>query len=408
VAISSLSGGVRGLAADNAERLGLPLATLQPSTIERLDSLLGVGSGVGNPLDVGWGGLASLDTYLGCLRALFEDPGVDVVGVQEELPKSQAAMRRATGFQAMVDVAREYDKSLLFYSRGSYVVSEFGREFHRGCEAPFLQELNRTLEAIGQLRWYEQQRPSVEAEPALPTENALAATWRERLAAAGGPLDDRQAYALLEDWGLPVPEWHLASMPTGAVAAADVLGFPLALKLSAPGLTHKTELGGVRLNLASSDDVEQAAQELLARAPSTDAELLVQRMAPPGIELLVSCRRDPQFGPLIVVGLGGVWVEALRAVRSALAPLNPERARRLIESIPGSAILSGLRGQPPADIDALVDTLVRLSELALMLGPQLDTLEINPFILGPRGQGGFAVDVVVLPGTPDSVSATAH
>lgn len=158
VAVSALSGGVRGLIADICDEIKLPLAPLSSETLGELQNLLGVGSGVGNPLDIGWGGLSSLETYLSCLRLMLRDPSVDVLAVQEELPKTSAAAQRAQGFQAMAELAREHGKGIVFYSRGSYNVTDYGLAFHETCPAPFLQELNRSFEAITRLRWYERQR----------------------------------------------------------------------------------------------------------------------------------------------------------------------------------------------------------------------------------------------------------
>jgi acyl-CoA synthetase (NDP forming) len=352
---------------------------------------------VANPLDIGWGGLASLDTYLDCLRLLFRDPGVDTVAVQEELPKNEVAAKRAEGFRAMAALAREHDKGIVFYSRGSYAVTDYGRAFHATCAAPFLQELQRSFEAIARLRWYETARRAVAVAPEGEPERTCAPAWRARLAAAAGPLDDAVAFGLLADWGIPVAPWRGATTPAEAAAAADALGYPVAVKLSAPALTHKTEVGGVRLGLGDAAAVSEAAAALLALPQAAGGSLLVQRMAPPGVELLLASRRDPQYGPLLVVGLGGVWVEALQAVRYALAPLDEAQARVLLGALPGAALLQGFRGRPPADLDAVVAALIALSRLAVDLEPTLDTLEINPFVVGPVGAGGVAVDVVCLP-----------
>jgi acetyltransferase len=398
IAMVSLSGGVRGLLCDIGERTGLPFAELQPRTLDGLNRMLGVGSGIGNPLDIGWGGLSSLETYLACLRLILEDPAVDVIAVQEELPKDETGARRAEGFVQMVELARAMNKQLVFYSRGSYTVTDYARALHERIEAPFLQELNRTVEAVASLRTYEQQRPSISPEPPpRPPEHAAAAVWRDRLARASGPLSDADGFALLEAYGVPTAPWRLAHDADEAVAMAVDIGWPVAVKLSTPGLTHKTEVGGIRLGLADAAAVRAAAADLLAAAP-TSAAVLVQRMAEPGgTEILLSCRTDPQYGPLLVVGLGGVWVEVMQAVRFVLGPVDYERARALIETLPGRAILTGVRGRPAADIDALANAAAALSHLAFDLGRTLDTIEINPFILGRAGGGGTAVDVVCLP-----------
>lgn len=393
IAAVSLSGGVRGLICDIGQQIDLPFARLQERTLAGLNDLLGVGSGVGNPLDIGWGGLASRDTYLACLRLLLEDPAVDVVAIQEELPRDDGSVQRAEGFRQMAHLADDLGKQVVFYSRGSYQVSDYGRAFHATCDAPFLQELNRAFEAVRGLRDYEQRRLHVsEKAPALP-EHPQAAAWRARLAQASGPLDDSTAFELLETYAISTATWRLADSPEAAVAAARQVGFPVAAKLSLAGLTHKTEVDGVRLGLGDEGSLRRAAEDLFARG-APGAQVLVQRMAPPGTELVLSCRRDPEYGPLVVLGLGGVWVEVLRAVRVALAPVDSGRARALIDSLPGGAILHGARGRPAADLEALTQAIVALSRLAVDLGSALDTLEINPLIVAPAGGGALAVDVV--------------
>lgn len=399
VAVVSLSGGVRGLVCDIGERLDLPFAPLQDKTLQGLDDILGVGSGIGNPLDIGWGGLASLDTYLTCLRLMLEDPSVDVLMVQEELPKDETGARRAQGFQRMLDLANEMNKQLIFYSRGSHMVTDYGRAFHQQCQGPFLQELNAALLAVQRLRAFDQTWPSIAPEPpARPAVHPRASDWRETLRAAGGPLSDQDGFRLLEDYGIPTAPWRLAGGADEAAEAAQSLGFPVAAKLSVQGLTHKTEVGGIKLGLADADAVRGAAGELLrSGAAGSAAQVLVQKMAAPGTEMLLSVRVDPQYGPLLVLGLGGIWVEVMQAVRFALAPLDEQRAREVIASLPGQALLSGARGRPAADVEALARAASALSRLGADLAEVLDTIEINPFIVGAAGSGGVAVDVVCLP-----------
>ncbi len=405
VAVVSLSGGVRGVICDIGERIGLPFAALSERTLRGLDDLLGVGTGVGNPLDIGWGGLSSIDTYLACLRLMLEDPAVDVLAVQEELPRDEGGAARGEGFRRMVALGAELGKQVVFYSRGSYGVTDYGRAFHATCEAPFLQELNRSMQAIDSLRAYELRRAGAARVRVQAAEHPRAGAWRARLAQASAPLDDATGFELLEDYGIPTAPWKLAASPAEAVAAARDLGFPVAAKLSVPGLTHKTEVDGVWLGLADAAAVEQAATTLLERREHGAAgAVLVQRMARPGTELLLSCRVDPQYGPLFVLGMGGVWVELMRAVRCALVPVDEACAYELIAALPGASLLSGARGRAPADLGGLVRACVALSRLAADLAPVLDTLEINPLIVGREGDGVVAVDVVCLPASASRAS----
>lgn len=405
LAVVSLSGGVRGFIYDLCEQMGVPLAKLSSHTLSRLSGLLGVGSAVGNPLDIGWGGLSSQETYLECVRAIMEDPAVQAVAVQEELPRSDVAERRAQGFIQMDALGQRYGKPVIFYSRGSYAVTRYGLDFHRKLDAPFLQELHRSFLAISRMMSYVRRRQDLlRRRDTSPADERVMERWQDLLVKAySSPLPETDAFRLLSDGGIPVPPWRVATSPRDAEAAAEELGLPVAIKLSCPGVTHKTELGGVRLGLRTPGEVRLAAHdllrlggELMATSGSGDCALLVQKMVPPGVELFLSCVRDPEFGPVISLGLGGIWVELLRDVQHALAPIDEEDAQRMIRSLRGGALLRGARGQPPADEGALVAALVNLSRMGLALGQALNTIEINPFIVGRAGEGGAAVDVLVV------------
>ncbi len=405
LAVVSLSGGVRGFIYDLCEEMGVPLAKLSDDTLSRLREVLGVGSAVGNPLDIGWGGLSSQDTYLECIRIIMEDSAVQAVAIQEELPRNEQAERRAQGFLRMEALGQQYGKPVVFYSRGSYTVSPYGLDFHEKIGAPFLQDLRRSFLAISSMMAYARQREEVlRRRDASPIDEQVTRHYRDLLTEAESYLlPDSEAFRLLSEAGIPVPPWRVVGSPEEAETAARELGLPVALKLSSPGVTHKTELGGVRLGLQTPEEVRLAAYELLrigrgvvATTGSGDCSLLVQKMVSPGVELFLSCTRDPEFGPIVSLGLGGVWVELLKDIKHSLAPIDEADARQMIRSLRGSALLLGARGQPPADERTLVDALVHLSRLGLALGQTLGTIEINPFIIGPEGQGGAAVDVLIV------------
>jgi hypothetical protein len=183
------------------------------------------------------------------------------------------------------------------------------------------------------------------------------------------------------------------SSATDAVAAATDIGFPVVVKTAAPGLQHKSDVGGVKLALAGSDEV-RAAYEDLAERLGTDAT--VAPMAPNGVEVALGIVRDPTFGPLVLVAAGGVLVEVLHDRRLALPPLDEDRARRLVGGLRMRPLLDGLRGEPPPDVGSLVEAVSRLSALAADLGDRLEALDANPVIVSPRGC--VAVDALVIPG----------
>jgi acetyltransferase len=220
------------------------------------------------------------------------------------------------------------------------------------------------------------------------------------LDAARAALERGDMAGLVAAYGLPLPPSRLAA-PFGdgdeAVRLAEEIGYPVVLKLVSPDITHKSDVGGVALNLLDAEAVRTAFNRIIsgARAAHPEAKIegvLVQKMLDCGQELIVGVRRDPQFGPLVVVGRGGVEVELLRDVAMGVAPLTRARAERMLDSTRVGIRLKGWRGSPPADRAAVLDAMLRVSQAACDL-PQIAELEINPLYVLPEGQGAFALDV---------------
>jgi acyl-CoA synthetase (NDP forming) len=215
-----------------------------------------------------------------------------------------------------------------------------------------------------------------------------------------GPLDEAECRRLLGAAGIPFLPSEAVESAGAAVAAAGRLGWPVVLKVLSPDLAHKSEAGGVRLDLPDAGALQAAWDAMMAevreKAPEARiAGALVSPMLRGGVEVVLGMTRDPVFGPLVMFGLGGVFVEALRDVAFRLAPLPREEALRLVRSIRGFALLDGARGRPKADLGAIADALVALSRFA-MAHPEAASVEVNPFIALP--QGGYGVDAVILRG----------
>ncbi len=178
------------------------------------------------------------------------------------------------------------------------------------------------------------------------------------------------------------------------------MGFPVALKIESAQIAHKSDVGGVALNLASAAEVRDAflriRDRMTAKLPTADiAGVVVQRMAPEGIEMILGIKRDPLFGPVVVCGFGGVLVELLKDVAIGIPPISRQQAQSLLRGLRGWPLLTGLRGKPPADVDALCDAVVAVSTLAVSLGEQLLALDINPLLVHAKGHGVVAVDALV-------------
>jgi acyl-CoA synthetase (NDP forming) len=228
------------------------------------------------------------------------------------------------------------------------------------------------------------------APPAGPAKDVVV-RWRERLA-TGVELDEAEGLALLADFGIATPGFATACSAKEAVQAATRLGLPVALKTATPGIRHKSDVDGVRLDLKTAEDVERAYDELARRL---GPRVLVARMAKPGVELALGLVHDDQFGPVIMVGAGGTLIEVLQDRRVAMPPIDRLRAQRLVDRLRLKPLLTGHRKRPAADLDGLADCIARFSVLAAQLGDLIEELDVNPLIAG--AEGAVAVDALVLP-----------
>jgi acetyltransferase len=198
---------------------------------------------------------------------------------------------------------------------------------------------------------------------------------------------------VLEATGVRVAPWREAADVATAIAAADALGYPVALKVSSARVTHKSDVGGVRLHLGDADAVAAAARDILLKVGplDPDARLIVQTMTGGGTEVIFGASADPKFGPLMMFGLGGIFVEILKDVSFRVHPISDVDAREMLEGIKGAPILKGARGHAPVDVEALVETLQRLNQL-LTEFPQIQEFDVNPFFAGRDRAASIAVD----------------
>jgi acyl-CoA synthetase (NDP forming) len=248
----------------------------------------------------------------------------------------------------------------------------------------------RAVAALAQFRRAFDTTPA--SAPALPAAQPLPA----------GPLDEIASLAILERAGIPVLRHRLVRSADEAEAAARTLGLPAALKIVSADIMHKSDVGGVALNLASSGAVRRAFDEVTARVRQAQpaarlSGCLVAPMVTGGVETILGAQWDPVFGPVVMLGLGGIFVEVLRDVTFRLAPFNEDEAWRMISELRALPVLRGARGRPPADLGALARALAQLSRFAAAQGASLKSLDINPFLVLPDGKGAMALDAVVLP-----------
>ncbi len=383
------SGGEREHLADMASDAGVPFAQIAPATTQKLAARLEYGLDPVNPLDA-WGtGKDYAPIFLDCWKALMEDPDC---GVGVWIADLRDGEKYRTVFtHSAHEIAAAAGKPMAF---ATCVPNGIGHETARRLReigTPLIDGLGPAMTAVARMMAWRDRRAAPEmAVPPAPDE-AVVARWRTRLA-TGVTLEEAEGLALAADFGLTVPATAIVTDVAEAIAAAGRLGYPVALKTAAPGIAHKSDVGGVRLGLTDGDAVADAYENMAERL---GPRCLISPMAAPGTEMVFGMVRDATFGPLVLVGAGGIFVEVLKDAQLAVPPFDAAFARRLIDRLRARPLLDGVRGRPAADIDALADALARFSVLAATLGEEIAELDINPVIAGPGG--AVAVDALVVP-----------
>jgi len=399
VGVITNSGGLRGMVFDTAERGKIKLAALSPATVAGLNEFLSVGSVVDNPLDGGWGIVSSDDNYRRAVELLLQDPEVHLLAMQGKLPE-EARPKTAERYRIAAELSQKYQKPLMFFSIFSYGVNEAGRAFRERCPVPFLHGLDKSFQAVQSMTQYAAKIPAVSSieRTMTPSKHQAAA---KKLLNGKKVLTEIEAKELLKLYGILCTEEALATTTEEAIEIAEKIGFPVALKVVSKEITHKTDAGGVKLGVNNRKEVEREFNELLQRVKNKHAQaviegVLVQEMVAEGVEVILGIQKDPQFGPVILFGMGGVFVELLKDAALRLAPLTVAEAQELIREIKGYPLLSGFRGSLPCDIPALAKTLLGLSQLAVDLKDDLVSIDINPLKVLPAGKGAKVVDALVV------------
>jgi acyl-CoA synthetase (NDP forming) len=384
------SGGERSMFVDLANDVGVPFATMSDASLARMDAVLDPGWDAANPLDA-WGtGIAADAIFDECLRAMADDDAVSAMAFVVDMT-TQGEPYEEGYLQIALDAAAYTDKPFCVLSNLHSAIARDEVQRLRDARIPILEGTESGLLALGHLLEDAERRArTLDASPE-PIDEAVRAHWRDRLG-DGAPFSEAHGLELLEAYGLRVVPMRQAATLDAAVASAADLGFPVALKTAAPGITHKSDAGGVALALADADAVRSAYADMAERL---GPQVVVAQMAPAGVEVALGIVRDPMFGPLVVVAAGGIYVELLHDRRLALPPFGIAAARRLIDGLRIRPILDGVRGAPAVDVDALAHAVSRLSVLAADLGDLLDALDVNPVIVS--ADGCVAVDALVEP-----------
>ncbi len=374
-AMSGYSGGAKGLFLDYAHQQDLPLAQLSPETSAAIAPLIDVGLAPENPLDTGAGVAGRQNVFSQISQIMAGDDGVDLICMQGQLPLSETETPDPETFAAVARLG----KPVIAHGRMAQNVTEAGRAFQEAAGVPFVLGLPETVHALKALGDYGQ----VRRRGLRP----LGAVDANATRLDSGALQD-----LLGARQIPPPKSAFAETPDEAAVRAREIGFPIALKIHSTQPLHKTELGGVKLHLLDENAVRQEAASMGERLEAEMEGFLVQEQVE-GLELLVGLRRDAQYGPFVVVGLGGVQVEAIRDVAFRLLPIDAEDGMDMLSGLRASRLFGEFRGRPPRDMKAAVNAILAFSEIYLAYRDVLEDMEINPLIVLGEGEGVRAVDL---------------
>ncbi|MGH6769995.1 MAG: acetate--CoA ligase family protein [Xanthobacteraceae bacterium] len=405
----TFSGGLKGLMLEAAERHGLSFPPLAPETLARVGEVLGVGTSLGNPLDAGFAALSSAEAYFKCIEALRADPNIDVLLLQEELPPVPRTNNKVDNLR-QVDriVAGGAGTPVAIVSMISYMFSEHTRAFRAELpNLPVLQETDKALKAVGAAGRYGalRLRAAATAAAQAPAANApdLKVILSRRKPAGDGlsVLSEADSKELLRAYGIRTPNEVLAGSADNAVSAAKQIGYPVVLKLASADVQHKSDIGGVILNIASENELRRAysrlAQNLAKARPGAKLEqVLVAEQVTGGVELVLGVQRDPEVGPVLMFGSGGILLELHKDVAFGAVPPPPWQAEAMIDRTTAGKLLDGYRGMPAADRASVLAGLVALGRLAHDLGDRIESIDVNPFVALPQGQGAVALDALVV------------
>ncbi|MBI5880186.1 MAG: acetate--CoA ligase family protein [Chloroflexi bacterium] len=405
------SGGENSVLVDLAEEIGVSFPPFSPDSAAIIREELYDYIAVSNPLDItGPGGTADMNVHEAALDGMGSDPSIHII-LHNLGGNTKFDAASPSGKVILAAIQKYPDKVWLRSSKvaGTFRDKPLGMPDFAEPRAdfegvPFMQGTTNILKAVKHLIDYaEYQNRRAGIKPAPPVDAARQTKARALVKAAGGrALTESEGKQVLALYGIPVTKEGIAQSADEAARVAQAIGFPVVLKIVSPQIMHKTEAGGVVLNVKSADDAKTAFERITASCKkyNPQAELQgvsVQEMVGGGQEMILGMTRDPQFGPGVLVGLGGIFVEVLKDAALNIPPIDAEGAQAMIDSLRGKAILKGARGLKPSDVGALVQTLQDFSQLCVELKDDVKEIDINPFVVFENGKGAKALDCLIVP-----------
>ncbi len=384
VAILTNSGGPAALLSDSLANNGFVMADLQPDSMQALRQILNPSAQVANPVDM-LGGAEAQD-YDQAMRILVNDPNVDVI-IPILIP--QALVKPLEVAEKISQVSEMTEKTVIAIMMGDSLVKE-PRVLLHSRKVPMVVFPESVGTILGAMKVYADwvKKPVEEPEVFLNVKPDLAKKLIDQSRHLGS-MGEVLTRPILEAYGIPLVPANIAENEDDAIRVANEIGYPVVTKINSPDILHKSDLGGIRLDLNDAASVRQAYQEMIStvqtKMPNARIEgVLIEATAPKGQEVIIGMKRDPGFGPVMMFGLGGIFVELFKDVSFRVSPLTRNDAFDMIQSTRAGKLLTGYRGKMPADIDAVVDTILRLSQLALDF-EEIEEIEINPLLVLEKG-----------------------
>jgi acetate---CoA ligase (ADP-forming) len=412
LAAVSLSGGKRGLLIDAFDSAGMNFAPLPPGATEKLSRMLGPGSIVGNPLDAGFAAVVDPSVYMQSIKIMIDDPDTDIVIIDAELPKAPHELRERN-LRIVNDMAGAASKPVVYISAMSIGFTEFTKGLRKSLpNIAVMQGLDRAVGAIKSLIDYASLRKVV-PEIASSSKASARAVLEKTLKSANGAaaLDEVASKKLLKAYGIPVSREEIAQTAADAVKIARKIGFPVVAKVVSAEILHKSDIGGVVLNINSTAEVKKAFNDITARVkklknkPKLEGILIAQQVKA-DLELVVGASLDAEMGPVVLFGTGGVDIELMKDVALAGAPLDADEAKQLIGKTKAGVKMKGYRGKPALHEASAVKALVGLSNLMADAGSRIASIDVNPFLINSKI--GVAVDGLIVLNNAAANNAAGH
>jgi len=412
LAAVSLSGGKRGLLIDAFYSAGLNFVPLSKNTSAQLTEMLGPGSIVGNPLDAGFAAVVDPTVYMKSIKIMIDDPDTDIVIIDAELPKAPHELRERN-LRIVNEMAGAASKPVVYISAMSIGFTEFTKALRKSLpNIAVMQGLDRAVGAIKSLIEYASLRKEV-PDIVSSSKASARAMLEKTLKSANGAaaLDEVTSKKLLKAYGIPVSDEEIAQTASEAVKIAKKIGFPVVAKVVSADILHKSDIGGVVLNLNSAAEVKKAFDDITKRVkklkskPKLDGILIAQQVKA-DLELVVGASLDAEMGPVVLFGTGGIDIELMKDVALAGAPLDAAEAKQLIHKTKAGVKMKGYRGKPALHEASAVKALVGLSNLMADAGNRIASIDVNPFLINSKL--GVAVDGLIVLNNEAARNAAKH